>query len=138
MKRWKEDIRGIGGLDYIIFKNVPMRESKWGDVIDLSPEIMEKVAAEAIIKLRVPLHGQEVKFLRKTLGLTFEQFGGALGVDPSTLCKWEQKPKNRLQTFNEVAVRVFFAERLNVDIPGKFSELVGSTEFPHDVILKAS
>jgi DNA-binding transcriptional regulator YiaG len=138
MRRWKQDIHGIGGLDYVLFLNVPMRESKWGDVIDLNPEIMEKIAAEALIKRRIPLRGLEVKFLRKSLGLTFEKFASELGVSASTVCKWEQKSKERLNIFNETTLRAFFAEHLSVEIPGKLSELRGIAESPEQLILKAS
>lgn len=137
MRRWKEDVRGVAGLNYIIFKNVPMRESKWGDVVDMQPSLMEKLAAEAIIARRVPLHGREVKFLRKALFFSYEKLGSILGISPSTLCKWEQKPDERLHAFNEAALRAFFAEQLGVEIPGKFSELIGTEKTPRELVLKA-
>lgn len=138
MKRWKEDLRGLGGLDYILFKNVPMRESKWGDVIELNAGIMEKLAAEAIISQRIPFRGREVKFLRKTLGLTLEKFANAIDISDSTVFKWEAKPDERLHQINEAAVRSFFAEQLGVEIPGKFSKLIGTKESPSKLVLKAS
>ena len=121
-----------------IFQNVPMRESKWGDVIELKESIMEKLAAEAIITHRIPLRGCEVKFLRKALGLTYERFAAELGVSPSTACKWEQKPDGRLHSFNEAALRAFFAEKLDLEISGKLSELIGTEESPDELVLKAS
>jgi DNA-binding transcriptional regulator YiaG len=138
MRRWKEDVRGIGGLDYIVFQNVPMRESKWGDVVELKESIMEKVAAEALIIQRFPLRGREVKFLRKALGLTYEKFATELGVSPSTVCKWEQKPDERLHIFNEAALRAFFAEKLGIEISGKLSQLIASPTRPDELVLKAS
>ena len=138
MRRWKEDIRGIGGLDYITFKNVPMHESKWGDVIELQESIMEKIAAEAIIVQRVPLRGCEVKFLRKSLGLTYDKFAAELGISASTACKWEQKPDERLSGFNEAALRAYFAEKYGIEISGKLSTLIGSPTRPVEIILKAS
>ncbi len=47
MKRWKEDLKSLVGLDYILFKNVPMRPSEHGPVIEH----------------RIPIRGKEVKFL---------------------------------------------------------------------------
>lgn len=138
MKRWKEDLHGLGGLDYIVFKNVPMRESKWGDVIELNAGIMEKLAAEAIISMRIPLRGREIKFLRKTLGLTLEKFANAIDISDSTVFKWEAKPNERLHQINEVAVRSFFAEELGVKMQGKFSKLVGTKDSPSELVLKAS
>ncbi len=138
MRRWTEDIKGVSGLDYIIFKNVPMRESKWGDVIEIKESILEKLAAEAIIKHRIPLRGREVKFLRKCLGFTFEKFATELDVSASTAFKWEQKPDERLHSFNEAALRAFFAERLGIEISGKLSLLIGTKELPKEIVLKAS
>jgi len=54
-KRWKGDLYGIGGLPYIHFKNVPMRESKFGPVIELNEAILEDLAARALIQHRVPI-----------------------------------------------------------------------------------
>lgn len=138
MKRWKEDVKGLGGLDYIIFKNVPMRESKWGDVIEMDAGLMEKLAADAVISKRIPLRGREVKFLRKALGLTFEKFATAIDISDSTVFKWEAKPDERLHQINEAAVRSFFAEQFGVEMPGKFSELIGTEESPDELVLKAS
>ena len=137
MRRWKQDVQGIGGLDYIIFKNVPMRESKWGDVIELKESILEKVAAEALITHRIPLRGQEVRFLRKSLGLTYGKFAAELSISPSTVCKWEQKPDERLHIFNETALRSFFAEKLGIEISGKFSQLIAFPTRPDKLVLKA-
>ena len=138
MKRWKQEIRGFGGLDYVVFKNVPMRDSKWGEVIDLNPELMEKSVAEALISKRVPLRGLEVKFLRKTLGLSLEKFANALNISDSTVFKWEAKPRVRLHSINEAVVRAFFAEQLEVTLPGKLSVLIGTDRAPNELVLKAS
>jgi DNA-binding transcriptional regulator YiaG len=138
MKRWKENIKGIGGLDYIIFKNVPMRESKYGDIIDFNPGLMEKMAAEAIIRSRVPIRGLEVNFLRKTLALSLDRLAKDLNLTAAAVRKWEVKETERLHPINEAAVRALFAEKLSVDMPGKFSELIGTEEGPNELILKAS
>ena len=138
MKRWKENLHGFGGLDYIIFKNLPMRKSKWGDVIDLNPIVMERLVAEAVIIQRIPLRGREVRFLRKTLGLTLEKFANAINISDSTVFKWEAKLDERLHSLNEAAVRSFFAEQFGVKMPGKFSELIGTDDHPDKIVLKAS
>jgi DNA-binding transcriptional regulator YiaG len=136
MKHWKEDVRGIGGLDYIVFKGVPMRESKFGDVIDFNPGLLEKIAAEAVISHRVPLRGLEVRFLRKTSGLTLDAFAKSLDLTAAAVRKWELKEKERLHPINEAAVRAFFAEKLGVEFPGKLSELVGRDK-AGELVLKA-
>lgn len=70
MKRWTEDIIGIGNLDYIIFKKVLMRESKWGPVIELNEKIMEELAARAIIEFRLSA-GERGSLFKKNIGSFF-------------------------------------------------------------------
>jgi transcriptional regulator with XRE-family HTH domain len=115
-----------------------MRESKWGDVIELKESILEGLAAEALIVHCVPLRGREVKFLRKVLGLTYSKFAAELGISPSAICKWEAREGERLHNFNEAALRAYFAEKLNVEISGKFSKLVAASSRPAKLVLKAS
>jgi DNA-binding XRE family transcriptional regulator len=136
MKRWKEDLEGLVPLEYIKFLNVPMYESEYGSVIDLPPHFLEKLAAEAVIKERIPLRGKEVKFLRKTLSLSLEKFANKIGLTSGAIFRWEQDRETQLIPVNEIAVRTFMAEALGIEIAGKFSELVGTQE--HAILLKAS
>jgi DNA-binding transcriptional regulator YiaG len=136
--RWKEDLKGLVGLSYIIFKNVPMRKSEHGPIIDLEPGVLEKLAAHAIIKNRIGFHGKEVKFLRKALGLSLEKFANKLGITSGAVFKWEQKPNERLHPMNEVAVRAFVAEQLGIELSGQYSKLLGSDTEPKELILQAS
>ena len=53
-----------------------------------------------------------------------------------TALKWKAKPDERLHLINEAAVRAFFAEQFGVEMPGKFSELIGTEEFPDETALK--
>jgi DNA-binding transcriptional regulator YiaG len=135
---WKEDLKGLVGLSYIVFKNVPMKKSEHGPIIDLEPGTLEKLAAKAIVKERIGFHGKEVKFLRKALGLSLEKFAGKLGITSGAVFKWEQKPEERLHPMNEVAVRSFVAEQLGIELSGQFSQLLGRDTEPKELILKAS
>lgn len=126
MKRWTENINYLVPLDYIIFTNVPMRESKYGDVIDLTGEVLselEVLAAKAVILSHVPLRGREVKFLRKVLGLSLERFASHLGLTSGTVFRWEKDEKERIALVNEIAVKLFVAEQFGVEVSNKFSEL---------------
>lgn len=136
MKKWKEDLDGLVPLEYIHFKNVPMKESKHGPVIDLDPSILEKLAAMAILKEKIPLRGLEVHFLRKVIGLSMEKFACRLGLSSGTIFHWEKNELDRLSTVNELAVRSFAAEELGVEISGKFSELIGDKI--HQINLEAA
>ena len=138
MKRWTEDLEGIGDLDYIIFKSVPMRESKWGPVVELSEKIMEELATRAIIEHGLPLRGKEVHFLRKALGLSLKAFSGKLNLTSGAILKWEKAANKRLHPINEVAVRALIAEEINLIISGKYSDLRGTEKTPKVLELKAS
>ncbi len=136
--RWKEDLKGLVGLNYIVFKNVPMKKSDHGPIIDLEPGTLEKLAAKAIIEKRIGFRGKEIKFLRKALGLSLEKFAGKLGITSGAVFKWEQKPDERLHPMNEVAVRSFVAEQLGIELSGQFSQLLGNDTEPKELVLQAS
>ena len=136
MKKWKENISGLVSLEYIHFINVPMKDSKHGPVIDLMPDKLEKLAAIAVIKNRIPLRGKETKFLRKALGLSLERFANKLGLTSGSVFHWEKAEQERLTPINEAAVRTLLAEELGIEIPGKFSLLLG-VKF-HELKVKAS
>jgi DNA-binding transcriptional regulator YiaG len=136
-RRWKENIHGLLGLDYLHFENVPMFDSEHGPIIDVAPGVLEKLAAHAIIQERIPIRGIELKFLRKTVGLSMERFASQLGLTSGAVFKWEHQPKERLHPTNEAVVRAFFAENLNIEISGKLSLLIGVQHTPKNLTLKA-
>ncbi|MBI1821851.1 MAG: hypothetical protein HY036_09685 [Nitrospirae bacterium] len=126
-------IKGVGGLNYIEIRNVPIRVSKDKEIdqiVMVNLGDLEKLVAIEIIKQKIPLHGQEVMFLRKVLGLSMEKFAGCLGLTSGSILKWERAKEKWLTPINEVAVRTLVAEKLKVDIPGKFSSLVGTENIP--------
>ena len=50
---------------------------------------MMRVLALAVISKRYRLQGEDVRFLRKYVKLTGEEFAGLLNIDRTTLSKWE-------------------------------------------------
>lgn len=130
-------LRGIGGLDYVEIKQVPIRTSKdksIGDVIAANLGELEKLVAAELLRQKVPLRGREVLFLRKALGMSMEKFAVNLGLTAASILKWERTTDKRLALINEFAVRGFVAERLKLDAPVKFSDLSDETETPHKLI----
>jgi DNA-binding transcriptional regulator YiaG len=125
IKKWKEDMAGLCGLDYIEFQNVPLVSSQYGPVIDLKPHVLEHLAAKAVLQNRIPIRGKELKFFRKILGLSYEKFAAKLGLTSGTVFHWEKAQDDRLTPVNEIAVRALVAEELGIEISGKFSELLG-------------
>jgi putative zinc finger/helix-turn-helix YgiT family protein len=52
-------------------------------------EDLHRVIARAVVHKPARLSGAEVRFLRKSLGWSGADFAKHLGVDPSTVSKWE-------------------------------------------------
>jgi hypothetical protein len=58
------------------------------------------------------------------------KFGRFLGVSGPAVPKWEKARTNRLSPINEVAVRAFLAEQLNIKLEGRFSTLKWNADTP--------
>ena len=65
------------------------------------PGMESLVAAIAVARALHPLqlHGSEVRFIRRVIGMPAKEFAEALGMDPATLSRWE----NGRQTVGEWA-----------------------------------
>lgn len=121
-------------FDYLYIENVPIKESEHGDIIDMNYPELEKMAIKAIIRERAPLRGHEVKLFRKLLHFSFEKFASEIGLTSGSIFKWEKNLEERLHPINEVAVRAYLAEKFDVPMPGKYSELIGKKEMGPIVI----
>lgn len=104
-------IKGYGGLEYIriTIKSKTIAHARLKE--------LEKKMAKAIIQIK-PLRGKEVKFLRKTLGLSLGKLVVEMKgmVDQSTVSRWEVKGEERLSPANESLMRSFFAYKFDVKI----------------------
>jgi DNA-binding transcriptional regulator YiaG len=80
------------GLAHVFLVNIDMlRCVQCGNEDPVIPHLNElmSVLALAVVKKPCPLNGEEVRFLRKFLRMTGEQFGRHLGVTKHTVSKWE-------------------------------------------------
>ena len=109
------------GMEYLIAKNVPMYKTKWGEVVDLDPKGMERIAAKAIIEKNYPIRGKEVHLFRSALDLSLERFARELDLSAAGVLKWERNTEGRLSLPNEIAVRLYVAEKLKVPLELKWS-----------------
>jgi hypothetical protein len=64
-----------------------------------------------------------------------DKFASALGLTAASVMKWERTRTKRLAPINEAAVRSLVAEKLGVNLPGKFSSLVGLNKTPKKLTL---
>lgn len=114
------NIKGYYGLEYITVEYVGKR---------IPASLMkdtEEAISRYIIEYRSPLRGIELKFMRKTLGISLAAVGERLGLSAPAILAWERNEHGRLDRVNEIAVRVLFAELLGVDMKAIASLLVGA------------
>ena len=134
----KRVLRGFGGLPYVTVEGIPIRKTKFGDVIDLPPNAIGRAVATALVVEGIPLRGREVHFLRKILGLSMGRFGAKFDLSGTAIMKWEKDPEKRLPPVNEVAVRALVAEELKIKCRGWFSDLRDERETPGKLRVRAA
>jgi len=80
------------GLDNVVLKGIEIIKCPGcGNEEPIIPNLdrLLRTIAVAIVTSRLPLTGAEVRYLRKYLGMSGEQFARILHTDKSTLSKWE-------------------------------------------------
>jgi|GEM_PF-994267 len=137
-RKWVEDLDGWNGFKYLKLKGVPLRRSRDGGIVDLKEGVLEKKIAAALIEKRVPLQGAELAFLRKTLGLSLNQFARKLELTASSVFHWEKAARVRLLAVNEIAVRVLCAEELGLSVPGRLSSLLGKESGDVEIVVSSA
>lgn len=82
------------GLSNVVLQDVEVRSCpQCGDEQVVLPQITElhRAIALAVVRTNARLRGEEVRFLRKYMGLSGGDFAARMGVDPSTLSRWENR-----------------------------------------------
>lgn len=85
------------GLDNAVLKGIEIIKcSACGNEDPIIPNLdgLLRILAVAIVTSRLPLTGAEVRYLRKYLEMSGEQFARILHTDKSTLSKWETEAVN--------------------------------------------
>lgn len=80
------------GLDNVVLKGIEIIKCPaCGNEDPIIPNLdgLLRVLAVAIVTNTFPLTGTEVRYIRKYLGMSGEQFARILHTDKSTLSKWE-------------------------------------------------
>jgi putative zinc finger/helix-turn-helix YgiT family protein len=80
------------GLDNVVLKGIEIVKCPaCGNEEPIIPNLdgLLRIIAVAIVTNRLPLAGAEVRYLRKYLEMSGEQFARILHTDKSTLSKWE-------------------------------------------------
>lgn len=124
----------VRGIPYLRVVGIPTRETQGGTAWTLELAAVERMFAAALIWLRVPLRGVELKYLRKALGLSLAALGQELGVSDVTVLNWEKAEEKRLDLTTEVAMRAFFAEKFGGPLSGTLTALRGTETAPEDPV----
>lgn len=138
-KIYYQNLENFCGLEYLVFQDAPVyNHPEYGQVIDLPPLQMEIFAAKTVIQSKVPIRGKEVKLLRSALDLSLEKFAREFDLASSTVLKWERALNDRLSRPNEIAVRLFCAEKLACQLSAYYSELIDVVVPKTPIFIKAA
>lgn len=80
------------GLPNVVLENIEVRRcASCGHHELVLPRVTElyKAIARAIVTKKAPLRGAEIRYLRKYLGWSGDDFADYMEVDPSTVARWE-------------------------------------------------
>lgn len=79
------------GLSNVVLAGIEVRSCSCGEEEVVIPRIdnLHRAIATAIVSKHSRLAPEEVRFLRKVLGLSGADFAARMGVDPSTVSRWE-------------------------------------------------
>ena len=89
----------------------PMKKVIGEWVIDVDLDALQILVFKGLIQKPSPLTGRELRFMRKFMNLTTEEFGKKLGVTHVSVIQWEKKP-NPLAPVYDVYIRMLFLEML--------------------------
>jgi putative zinc finger/helix-turn-helix YgiT family protein len=105
------------GLANVVLQGVEVRRCPECGAVEVPlPRVAElhRVIAMAVIHKPARLSGTEVRFLRKHLGWSGEDFASHMGVDPSTVSKWEND-KEAIGASSDRLLRMLVARRSPVE-----------------------
>ena len=121
MKR--TSIKNFGGLTYVTVTNIPLKQTEFGDVIDVEPRELERLVAMALIEHKIPVRGAEFRVMKSAVGLSNESIAKQLGISRNTVLKWGRETEKRLPPPYEMLVRVLVAESLGMELSATIEEL---------------
>jgi putative zinc finger/helix-turn-helix YgiT family protein len=101
------------GLPGLVLENVEVRHCpKCGNDVVVIPRMaqLHRTIALALLRKRERLAPTEIRFLRKSLGWSQQDFAKHLHVDPSTVSRWEREEKPQVMDISfDIALRLAVA-----------------------------
>lgn len=92
MKKTKGSYKYVeSGLDNVILENIPIYRCACGESMPELKNIEElhTIISDNLVKKAVLLTGQEIRFIRKQMGLNAKELASVLSVSPVTVSRWE-------------------------------------------------
>src|ERR1700737_4542350 len=89
---WGNYLFRESGLSNVVLKGIEIVKcDECGNQDPVIPRLSEviNVLASATVRKPRPLTGEDIRFLRKQMDMTGETFSQFLGIDKTTLSKWE-------------------------------------------------
>ncbi len=101
----------------------PMKRVLGEWVIDINLNALQLFVFKGLIHKPSPLTGKEMRFMRKLMDLTTEEFGKRLGVTHAAVVKWE-KEQAKMSLVQDVYIRMLFMGMLkDKEINSIFKEI---------------
>ncbi len=107
MKRNTAVYTGLGFP--VVIVNPKFRLFEGEQILDVNPKALMEAVFALIPEKKGRITGAEVRFIRSYLNLTQEAFGKMIGVDHSSIAKWEAK--KQLVTGMEIQVEFLLRAR---------------------------
>lgn len=104
------------GLGFpIILLNVPLIEIRGCEVPDIDYNILQRIVLLALAQKPLPLSGNEVKFIRTYLEMTYTHFANKFGVTHASVIHWEnaKNASAKITPTTELCIRLFILDELD-------------------------
>ena len=118
MAEVREDYHYLeSGLDNVYLTNICVYKCDCGESFASIPAVIKLngMIGRSIAKKKSRLNGKEIKFLRKNVGLNANALAEYIGVDKSTVSRWETG-KQQIDKSHDRIVRIIYAHLKNLPL----------------------
>ena len=111
--------------------NVPMIEIRGEFILDIDFNKLQKAVLLHLCHKKIPLTGNEIKFIRKYFSLTTSAFAKLFGYSHSAILKWENQEDHlaRIAPTTEIYLRLYILSFLKREAED-FKELYEEIQIP--------
>ena len=130
------------GLDNVFIEGIDVSVDDDGDEVLYIPAINElhRTIARGIVESETGIAGQELRFLRTTMGLTQAELARHVHHDAQSVARWE-KNQTPIQPASEIVIRLLAVEKLNLGERGPIEKIAAKCvpgEVRPDIVIDGS